>query len=258
MSPVNQSSDAQRSSFEINRSNPWFGISLGLMGLIVGYGLGTWNLTPGSNAAPQQVAQVPTPSAPTPTAPTPAPTNNTPAGVDDDAVLGDENAEITLIEFTDYQCPFCQRHFNDTYGQIKSQYIDTGKVKLVVRDYPLSFHPHAQKAAEASECAADQDKFWEMHDMLFQNGAAWSNLPDAVPTFKQYAADLGLDTGEFDSCLDGGTHAGEVAKDMADGSTAGISGTPGFWILGPDDQSQQISGAYPFASFQAAFDSMLD
>lgn len=254
MSPVNQSSESVTYS-NSSKSNPWFGVSLGLIGVIVGYGLGTWNITPGTVAAPQQIAQAPTP---TPSAPVPTPSTATPAGVDDDEVLGDEDAEITLIEFTDYQCPFCQRHFTDTHNQIKTQYIDTGKVKLVVRDYPLSFHPHAQKAAEATECAADQDKFFEMHDLLFKNGAAWSNLPDALPTFKQYAKDLGLDAGDFDSCLDDGTHAGEVAKDMADGSAAGISGTPGFWILGPDDQNQQISGAYPFASFQAAFDSMLD
>ncbi len=239
-------------------ATPWFAISVGLMGLIVGYALASYT-TGGSvfgagGRNTQQVAQVPTPTPSAPAAPT-APA--TPATVDDDPILGEEDAPVTLIEFTDYQCPFCGRHFTDTYGQIKKEYIDTGKVKYIVRDYPLSFHPHAQKTAEATECADDQDKFWEMHDKIFETQATWSNAADVVPTLKQYAADLKLNTKTFNDCLDGGTHAGEVQKDMADGSAAGISGTPGFWVLGPDGQSQSISGAVPFANFKQAIDSML-
>jgi protein-disulfide isomerase len=232
-------------------NTPWFASTLALIGLIVGY-----TIANGSNG----IAIPSNPSAPIVAAdntiPAPAPTNDTPATTDDDPVLGESDAPITLIEFTDYQCPFCSRHFTETYGKIKSDYVDTGKVKLVVRDYPLSFHPHAQKTAEATECADDQGKFWEMHDKLFETQAAWSSAADIVPTLKQYAADLGLNAATFDSCLDGGTHAKEVAADMADGSAAGISGTPGFWILGPDDQSQLISGAYPYETFKAAFDGM--
>lgn len=236
-----------------SNNSPWFAVSMGLIGLIVGYTIanGMGGVTIGNNPSP-----TPTVAGDT-TVPTPPPSNDTPADADDDAVLGESDAPITLIEFTDYQCPFCGRHFEQTYGQIKSEYIDTGKVKLVLRDFPLSFHPHAQKSAEATECAEDQGKFWEMHDKLFQTQAAWSNLSDAIPTFKQYAADLGLNAGEFDSCLDGGTHAQEVKDDMAAGSAAGISGTPGFWILGPDGQTQKVEGAYPYDTFKAAFDSML-
>lgn len=100
----------------------------------------------------------------------------TPPTVDDDAVKGDANAPVTIIEFTDYQCPFCSRHFEQTFGQIESEYIDTGKVKYVVRDFPLGFHPNAQKAAEAAECAGDQGRYWEMHDQLFSNQGEWSGL----------------------------------------------------------------------------------
>lgn len=236
-----------------SQNNPWFAATIGLGGLIVGYVIAN-----GMNGL-----ALPTPSAPTPTVagdnqvPTPAPSNDTPATADDDPVIGKANAPITVIEFTDYQCPFCGRHFTETYGKIKENYIDTGKVKYVSRDFPLGFHQFAQKASEASECADDQGKFWEMHDKLFAGQAVWSSLPDAIPTFKQYAKDLGLNTGDFDSCLDEGKHAEEVKADMAAGSASGIDGTPGFWILGPDGKNQKISGAYPYETFSAAFDGML-
>jgi len=105
------------------------------------------------------------------------PAAGTPAATDDDPSIGSDDATVTLIEFTDYQCPFCARHFTQTFGQIKSNYIDTGKVKYVSRDFPLGFHQHAQKSALASECADDQGKFWEMHDVLFQKQGEWSPLP---------------------------------------------------------------------------------
>lgn len=237
-------------------NNPWFAATLGLAGVIVGYAVAN-----GLNGVTSPTTVLPTPNNPTvaedTTVPTPAPSNNTPAGVDDDPVIGDADAPITLIEFTDYQCPFCARHFTQTYGQIKKEYVDTGKVKIVLRDYPLGFHQHAQKAAEAANCAGDQDLYWEMHDMLFNTQATWSSLADAVPTFKQYAKDLGANASTFDSCLDSDKYKDEIAKDMADGAASGISGTPGFWIIGPDDQSQQVSGAFPYDTFKNAFDGML-
>lgn len=238
-------------------NNPWFAATMGLAGIIVGYavanGMNGLNLP----AAPN-VPNPPAAAGTTGTVPTPPPTNDTAADIDDDAIIGDEDAPITLIEFTDYQCPFCGRHYTQTYGQIKKEYIDTGKVKMVTRDFPLGFHQHAQKASEATECADDQDKFWEMHDKIFSTQSTWSGLGDAVPTFKQFAKDLGMNASTFDSCLDSGKYAQEVKDDMAAGQASGIDGTPGFWILGPDGQSQKISGAYPFDSFKAAFDGMLN
>lgn len=234
-------------------NNPWFAATIGLAGLIAGYifasaTVGTASVT---DVPTQQAAQASVPAA------APQPSNDTPADADDDPVLGQADAPVTLIEFTDYQCPFCSRHFTQTYGQIKKEYIDTGKVKYVVRDYPLGFHPHAQKTSEATECADKQGKFWEMHDKLFQTQATWSPLADVIPTLKQYAKDLGLNSTQFDSCLDSGEMASEVTADQADGSAAGISGTPGFWVLGPGGKSQNISGAVPYATFKQAIDSML-
>ncbi len=241
------------SSLDNNTSTgtPWFAVSIGLLGLIIGYGLSTsfaGDTSFGGPAAPSA------PSAPSAIVDDTVPAGD-PADADDDAVKGDENATITLIEFTDYECPFCARHYEQTLPSIIKDYVDTGKVKYVVRDYPLSFHPSAQKAAEASECAGEQDKFWEMHDKLFETQGAWG--ADAVASFKKYATELGLNASAFNTCLDTGAMAPEIAADLAAGSAAGISGTPGFWIVSDDGASKSISGAYPYATFQAAFDEML-
>ena len=233
-------------------ANPWFAVSMGLVGLIIGYGIHSASLS-GPIAANNNQPSVPSPT----DAPDVPAVPSDPADIDDDTVMGKDSATVTIIEFTDYQCPFCARHFSETYGKIKADYVDTGKVRYVVRDYPLGFHPHAQKAAEASECADEQGKFAEMHDKLFAGSATWSSLPDALPTFKQYASDLKLNASTFNDCLDSGKFKDEVLGDLADGSAAGISGTPGFWILSDDGQSKQISGAYPYETFKAAFDEML-
>jgi len=241
-------------------ANPWFTAAIGLLGIIIGYALGGGlapqfgNVQAALIEPPAKIALKPTPSQappPTPTPPPPPPSGNPPSE-DDDAFLGDENAPVTLIEFTDYQCPFCGRFYSQTLAQIKSDYVDTGKVKIVMRDYPLGFHNNAQKASEATECAEEQQKFWEMHDKIFDN----QSLID-VPSLKKYAGDLGLDQAAFDDCLDSGTYAQEVQDDMKDGQASGITGTPGFWIVGPDGKGEKLSGAQPFASFQAAFDRYL-
>jgi len=182
-----------------------------------------------------------------PSAPS-APNVDMEALADDDAFKGDEDAPVTIVEWSDFECPFCGRFYSQTLSQIEETYINTGKVKLVYRDFPLGFHQNAQKAAEAAECADDQGKFWEMHDMLFESGVS-----GGVAGFKQHAADLGLNTATFDNCLDSGEKAEEVQKDMRDGSNAGIRGTPGFIING-----QLLSGAQPFAAFQQAIEAALN
>ncbi len=167
--------------------------------------------------------------------------------IDDDASKGDENAPVIIVEWSDFECPFCGRFYSQTLGQIETEYVNTGKVKFVYRDFPLSFHANAQKAAEAAECAGEQEKFWEMHDKLFEEG-----VKGGISSFKQFAADIGLDTDKFDDCLDSGKMASEVAKDMQDGQAAGITGTPGFIING-----QLVSGAQPFSAFQQVIEAAL-
>jgi len=167
--------------------------------------------------------------------------------IDDDPVKGNPNAKVTIVEFSDFECPFCGRYFSETYGQLNDEYIKTGKIRYVFRDFPLGFHQYAQKASEAAQCANDQGKFWEMHDILFSNQDSLG-----VPSLKQYAVDLGLNAVAFDQCLDSGKYALEVQNDFADGKKVGISGTPAFFING-----QLIVGAQPYSVFKNVIDAEL-
>ena len=186
-----------------------------------------------------------------PTIPTGIASVNAEEFIDDDPFLGDKNAPLTIIEFSDFQCPFCKRFRDDTFDQIKSQYINTGKVKFVYRDFPLnSIHPKAEKAAEAGECADDQGKFWEMHDKIFEGQSIWAT--SGVSVFKQYAQELKLDTKKFNDCLDSGKYEDEVNKDLNDASASGGRGTP-YFLIG----NQPLSGAQPFSAFQQAIEAQL-
>lgn len=173
---------------------------------------------------------------------------------DDDAVLGDPNAPVTLIEFSDFQCPFCRTFYKETLPQIKKEYIATGKVKLVFRDFPLSFHPGATPAAEGSECAREQGKYWEMHDAIFdeQDKQGSGTIQFTADDVKKWAAKIGLDTPKFNQCLDSGKYRQEVEKDLIDGSAAGVNGTPATFING-----RLVTGAQPFAAFKAIIDEEL-
>ncbi len=167
----------------------------------------------------------------------------------DDPVLGNENAKISIIEFSDFECPFCARANSGALADFKaSGYFADGEVNLVYKHFPLSsIHPNAQRAAEASECANDQGKFWEYHDILF----ATQQL-DAT-SLKQHAANLGLNTATFNGCLDGGEKTSSVSQDLAQGSAAGARGTPYFVVINHETgKTQAVSGAVPFANFEAA------
>lgn len=178
----------------------------------------------------------------------PTPTVDMKKLVDDDAVEGKANAPVTIVEFSDYECPFCARFYVDTWGQLEEKYVKTGKMKFIYRDFPLSFHPQAQKAAEAAECAGEQGKYFGMHDLLFSKGVS-----GGVAGFKQYAKELGLDTGKFDTCLDSGKMAGETRKDFNDGQNAGVQGTPAFFVNGI-----MVSGAQPLQAFEQIIDAELE
>lgn len=184
---------------------------------------------------------------PTPSAQANAPSVDMVALIDDDDIKGDKDAPVTIVEFSDFECPFCTRFYQQTLSQIDEQYIKTGKVKFIYRDFPLSFHPNAQKAGEATECAGEQGKFWEMHDVLFDKG-----VKGGVESFKTFAQDLDLDTSKFNECLDSGAMASEVQKDFRDGQAAGITGTPGFIING-----KKVSGALPFENFKQIIEAEL-
>jgi len=179
----------------------------------------------------------------------PAVADPTPTKVDialtaDDHIRGDENAPVTLVEYSDFECSYCGR-VQSTIDQLLEEY--DGQVRLIFRHFPLSFHTNAQKAGEASECAADQGKFWEIHDLMFENQSAL-----AVDDLKGYAADLGLNTSTFNDCLDNGTHATTVSDGLTVGGALGVQGTPATFVNGT-----LVSGAQPIESFKAVIDAAL-
>ncbi len=170
---------------------------------------------------------------------------------------GAATAPVTIVEFSDFQCPFCGRHFRDTYGQLDREYIATGKLRYVFRHLPLErIHPQAFKASEAAECAGAQSKFWEMHDVLFANQQAL--MPADLA---RHAQGLKLDAPKFNACLAGQT-AVRIRQDMTLAAEAGVRATPTF-IIGttlPGGRVRvvrRLSGALPFATFKAAIDGLL-
>jgi len=169
--------------------------------------------------------------------------------------LGSADAPITLVEYTDYQCPFCRQFHLNVFEEIKRQFIDTGKVRFLSRDFPLDMHENATRAAVAGRCAAEQGKYWQMRQVMIVNADRLQaqNLPT-------YAADLGLDVGRFNACLASGKYQGGVAADLAEGRRAGVSGTPSF-VLGRVSNDTidgvRIVGALPYATFEARLQEML-
>jgi len=188
-----------------------------------------------------------------------------PAGPQQNVVLdisnnpskGEATAKVTLIEFSDFQCPFCARHVRDTGSQIDKEYVSTGKVRHVFMDLPLeSIHKVAFKAAEGANCAGEQGKYWEMHDRLFENQ---NKLQELTP----HAEAIGLDVPKFDECLKSGRQAASVRQDMAEAQKAGVTGTPTFFLAYTDPKSSKVktvrrlTGAQPFANFKAEIDKLL-
>ncbi len=157
-------------------------------------------------------------------------------GVNDAEMLGDPEAPVTLIEFSDYQCPYCARFASQAEASIKANYVDSGKVKINFRDFPLGFHPHAMPAAIATRCADDQGQYWEMHDKIFETQSSWSGLASVDDTFKGYAEDLGLDTETFNACYDGQGPASLINADVSAGQAVGVRGTPSSFLVIPKDR----------------------
>ena len=169
--------------------------------------------------------------------------------------IGRDDAPVTVIEFTDYQCPFCRRYHSDTFAELKKNYIDTGKVRFISRDLPLDFHPNAQKAAEAARCAGDQKKFWELRDRMIANSNDLSQ--DAILKMAQSDA---LDMTSFRACLDADKHKAEIQKDAADAAALGISGTPSFVIGRTSNdtfEGDRLVGALPASVFESEFKKFL-
>jgi protein-disulfide isomerase len=176
-------------------------------------------------------------------------------GVDDDPALGDANAKVTIIEFGDYQCPSCRMFWREVEPRLKKDYVNTGKVKLVFRDFPIvQIHPESIMAAMAVDCAIDQGKYWQYHDKVFleQDKQGEDLVRFKVNDLKKWGKDIGLDAAKFNECVDSNRYKDEVAKDKADGDGVGIQGTPTFFING-----HVIGGAQPYPVFKKLIDELL-
>ena len=176
--------------------------------------------------------------------------------IGDAPVLGSRDAKVGIVEFTDYECPFCKRHHEQTFPALKATYIDTGKIKYVVRDFPLGFHPQAKGAAIAAHCAGEQGKYWEMQDRIFLHQ---SRLGLAL--YEEQAKALALKYPEFMTCLKDAKWDKRVDEDQTEGETLGIRGTPNFFIgrIQGDQlvEARQIVGAQPFSVFAQTLDPLL-
>ena len=180
--------------------------------------------------------------------------------LDDDPVKGNPDAPVTIVEFSDFQCPFCSRFFDQTLPLIEENYINTGKVKLVYKDLPLdNLHPNARPVHIAAECADEQGKFWEYHDVLFETQSEWNRLSsaDLSSQLNDYATTLGLNSASFDSCLSSQDIADEVNADLLQAASYGATGTPTFFIGTEKDGFIKLVGAQPYSAFQSAIDNLL-
>lgn len=170
--------------------------------------------------------------------------------------LGRDDAPVTVVEFSDYQCPFCRKFHSDSFIELKKNYIDTGKVRFVSRDLPLDFHPNSAGAAAAARCAGEQGKFWEMRDLML---ASASDL--SPPSIAKYGAQLGLDSAEFSTCISDAKYAAAIKNDAADAAALGIGGTPSF-VVARTAKGQingvRIVGAVPYSVFDTAIKNQLN
>lgn len=249
------SNEAHASAISFQKQyNPWMLVALVLIGIIVGYGIsllmGIKGLTTSLPNPVQENIQKDPSVAKVPEILSDEQTQNLP---EDDAIIGSPNAPVTLVEFSDFQCPYCGAFFKESLAQLTADFIDTGKVKLIYRDYPLSGHPQAVGAAHAAECADDQKKFKEMHDALFEGQKEWSGSATALETYEKYAQKIDLNLTEYKECMASQKHIPEIRKDLLDGLAVGVKGTPHFFING-----HRVSGSLDYATvFKPAIEATL-
>ncbi len=198
-------------------------------------------LTTNSTPAVAGVAQPSASSAPTVTNVT---AGNLPS-------LGDPNAKVLVVEWADFQCPFCERFFKDAEANLRKDYVDSGKVKYAFRDFAF-LGTESDDAANAARCANEQGKFWQFHDYLYNHQGSENSGTFSKDNLKKFASDLGLNTDSFNSCVDSGKYAKDVSADVDAGRNAGVSGTPTIYINGT-----QLVGAQPYTTVKAAIDKAL-
>lgn len=236
-----------------NSQTVWIGLSFLAVGLMLGLlfangGLGLANLLDASGTGDE--GKTPPPQVDVDTLETVT------VSADDDAILGDVNAPITIVEFSDFECPYCRSFVNETLPLLMENYIDTGKVKLVYRDFPLPSHEQADDAAQAAECVRasegtpNDELYYQMHDILFLNSAKWAGQADVKPILIDLAmSEMNVDIA---TCLNNDEMLDEINQDYTAGKSYGISGTPTFFING-----KKLVGAWPYEVFESVIESQL-
>ncbi|HEU0014962.1 MAG TPA: thioredoxin domain-containing protein [Longimicrobium sp.] len=169
---------------------------------------------------------------------------------------GPEQAPVTLVEVSDFQCPYCREFAATTYAKLDSAYLKTGKVRMIYINYPLTTHREAFAAAEAAMCAGAQGKFWPLHDRLFATQREWSGQADAAKRFAGFAREAGVDMAAFSECVDNDRTAGLIVGDAMQAASAGINGTPTFMLMSRAGQ-KALSGAIPFEQLSHEIEAML-
>jgi protein-disulfide isomerase len=167
-------------------------------------------------------------------------------------ILGNAAATVWVVEVSDFQCPYCRQFHDESYGELKRAYVDSGKVRLAYVNFPLSMHHNSFAASESAMCAAAQDKFWQMHDALFETQKQWEALPAPQPMFDSLAAAQGVEPAAFHKCIEGHITKPMIEADIDRATKAGVESTPTFLIGG-----MMVTGAQPVANFRHAIDSAL-
>ncbi len=171
--------------------------------------------------------------------------------------LGDPDAPITLVEFGDYQCHFCNVFFHETEHEIVENYIQTGKVRLIFKDFTI-IGPDSVNASHAAHCAGDQEMFWQYHDTLYNNWTGENNGWAGSQNLLRFAQEVGLDMDEFTDCMSETRHADTIEQSNSDARALDLTGTPGFFVIGPSGDVTRIGGAQPYGVFERIFDSELE
>ena len=171
-------------------------------------------------------------------------------------LLGNQNAPITLVEFGDYQCHFCNVFFHSTEGQILKDYVETGKVKMIFKDYNI-IGPDSVNASHGAHCANDQGLFWEYHDILYSNWTGENNGWASSENLGKFAQEIGLDMDEWSECMLNGVHSQTILASNEDARSLELTGTPAFFVIGPDGKTTRLFGAQPYETFEKVFENEL-
>ena len=172
-------------------------------------------------------------------------------------VLGNSNAPITLVEFGDYQCHFCNVFFHSTEDAILKKYVETGKVKMIFKDYNI-IGPDSINASHGAHCANDQGLFWEYRDILYSNWTGENNGWASSENLVVFAQEIGLDMDVWSECVIDGIHSQTIVNSNEDARTLELTGTPAFFVIGPDGETTRLFGAQPFETFEKVFESELE